>query len=485
VRRLGAALALTGVLAAGCGGTEERASIKAADKPSATRAAPSSATTKDGKATTVVPPGDVDTEEAQAIRAQVETMIARVAKARGLPVRHKVPLRILDRAAMLKRIRAQAERDLPMDELAYQGEFLNAFGLIPPEYDFVAGMFALIEGQIAGFYVPEDGTMYLVDDLSEAEAEETLAHELVHALQDQTYAIGAMIKFDKGATDRVTAAHALIEGDATSAMLDVSLGSAFAVDESLLRRILAISTAISTAGAATPRVLQSSLTAPYADGFVLVQELRRRGGWKAVDAAYGALPATTEQLLHIDKYDAREPAIPVAVPSIAALGEGYREVLDDMMGEQGLRIVLEEWAHRTVAKAGAAGWGGDRFVVARRDIAGSPDRRELASAWHITLDTLEDAREVVDLLAARHGSKCVERASTGPLVWKARGRDIVLTAGPYERRAKEAKATTPNACAVATKWAEAILQGGGTAQSGAEHPGATPVQPGTAAAGRR
>jgi len=262
----------------GCAGSPENVALSAPERPKpaqvgSAKAAPSPAP---------------DDEDAQALIAQVKSMLDRVARVRGLPIRREVPIRILDRPAMLARIREQAAKDLPPEMLVNQGEALSAFGLVPPDFDFVAGMFRLIEGQIAGFYVPEDGTMYLADDLSEAEAEETLAHELVHALQDQSYGLAQMIKVAEGDGDRVTAAHALVEGDAMSAMLDVSVGSAFAVSEGALRRLLTLSTSMSAVGATSPRVLTSSLTAPYADGFGFVQGLRRRGGWKAVDAAYGA-----------------------------------------------------------------------------------------------------------------------------------------------------------------------------------------------------
>jgi hypothetical protein len=398
---------------------------------------------------------DLD-EDARALVAQVKSMLDRVARVRGLPIRREVPIRILARPAMLARIREQAAKDLPSEMLANQGEALAAFGLVPPDFDFVAGMFRLIEGQIAGFYVPEDGTMYLADDLAEAEAEETLAHELVHALQDQSYGLAQMIKVAEGDGDRVTAAHALVEGDAMSAMLDVSVGSAFAVSEGALRRLLALSTSMSAVGATSPRVLTSSLTAPYADGFGFVQGLRRRGGWKAVDAAYGALPVTTEQLLHLDKLDAREPGVAVAVAPVGALGEGFRPVWNDVMGEQGLRIVLEDWAHRTKATAGAAGWGGDRMMVARRD--GEGTRRGFAAAWQITMDTPKDADEVAAVLRGKFGSACRERPDVGGFAWKARGRDVVIAAGPYERVGRDAKAA--GGCAVTVKWVEAILKGG-------------------------
>ncbi|MCK6591824.1 MAG: hypothetical protein L6Q76_30095, partial [Polyangiaceae bacterium] len=107
---------------------------------------------------------EVDDEDARAIIAQVKSMLVRVARVRGLPILREVPIRILDRPAMLVRIREQVAKDLPPELLANQGEALSAFGIVPPDYDFAAGMFRLIEGQIAGFYVPDDGTMYLADD---------------------------------------------------------------------------------------------------------------------------------------------------------------------------------------------------------------------------------------------------------------------------------------------------------------------------------
>ncbi|WP_437277834.1 hypothetical protein WME90_42465 [Sorangium sp. So ce375] len=402
--------------------------------------------------------GELDEDEARVTGDEIARVLARVAKARGLPVHREVRSRVLARGEILKRVRAHVEREIPDGVLDHQREVLAALELIPADYDFTAGMYRLLEGRIAGFYEPEDATMYLVDDLSDAEAEETLAHELVHALQDQSFSLGRLLDFKLGDSDRLAATHALVEGEAMSAMFDVLVGSAFQVDESMLRKLVAMSTALSSVGD-TPLVLQESLGAPYTDGFAFVQALRREGGWASVDAVWRALPETTEQLLHPEKLAAREPAVAVAVPTAAALGPGFRVVFDDVMGEQALRIAFAAYAHRDAANGAAAGWGGDRFAVARRDDPEDPSRREFALAWRLRFDSAADAAEAGKVIERRFGKACRRRASLGPIAWTARGSDVAIVAGPYARRGG-GEVSAVGTCAGATKWLAEVMKGG-------------------------
>jgi hypothetical protein len=106
------------------------------------------------------------------------------------------------------------------------------------------------------------------------------------------------------------------------------------------------------------------------------------------------------------------------------------------------------------------------MMVARRDGEGS--RRAFAAAWPIKLDTLEDAAEVAEVLRARFGTACRERPDVGGFAWKARGRDVVIAAGPYERVGREAKAA--GGCAVTVKWVEAILKEGSPEQGAKTSP---------------
>lgn len=401
------------------------------------------------------PPAAPTPAEIESLR-KVRAMITRVSRARGLPALREVPIKILNREQILARIKLHVDDDVPRESIVDEGEALAALELVPSAYDFLEGSYRLIQGRIAGFYEPEDRTMYLVDDLDDDEAEETLAHELDHALQDQTYPLAPMMKYAPGQADRLGAVHALVEGDAMSAMYDVVAGSAFNVSDKLFQGLATASTALSAEGSAAPYVLQASLIAPYSDGFSFVQALRIRGGWPAVDAAWRALPDTTEQLLHIEKYAAREPAIAVAVPATDALGPGFRATLDDVMGEQSLRIAVEAWAGRSVAVTAAAGWGGDRYVVARRDTGA---RHEVALGWRLVFDTTADADEMAAVLEKRFGKACRERELLGPISWARKDRELAITGGPFERSAAGAAPKSAGTCKASVGWARALVAG--------------------------
>jgi hypothetical protein len=388
-----------------------------------------------------------------ALEQKISQMLARIAEARQLPVKQSVAGRQLSRPRVIELIVAKSERDLPKAALEAQGELLQAFELIAPSYDFVGGIYELIGNNVAGLYDHDANEMVLLDDLDAFVAEQTLAHELVHALQDQHYDLDKLLKYQPGQSDRVTAQHALAEGDATSAMLDATEGSAFLMTSDALRFLMVASVALSPSGAQTPRVLQAALVAPYLDGFSFVQELRRRGGWSEVDRAWQRLPISTEQLLHVDKYVQAEPPIVVPPPSLPAPGWSTYDA--DVLGEQGLRIVLEQWTHRKSAAEAAAGWGGDTYVVAHRPKGAGT---EVAVAWHIRFDTGKDAQEAGAVIRKRFGAGCRTRKLLGPLAWMRRGDAIAIVAGPFQRGPQGQSSGTSPGCGTATRWLAEVLK---------------------------
>ena len=417
------------------------------------------------------------------VQRRVADFLNRVAAVRHLQPRAAVEARELDRSSLIASVREHVAREIPRDVIRNQGEMLVGLGLVPPDFDYEEGAFRLLESQLAGFYEPRDKKMYLASDLDDRAADATLAHELVHALQDQYFDLGSRLTYKPEANDRESALQGLAEGDATSAMMDLMLAAvhrrAVDVPDDVFVAEVEGSMGSSPESASVPKVLRASLVAPYVDGVLFVHALRRRGlagagadsgGWSAVDEVWRRPPETTEQLLHLDKYDAREAA--ESLPTPPAPGAGWSLLYSDVFGEEGLRIVIEDWISKKLAAAVASGWAADRAVLFQgspsaaagtrprvgRVKAGTP----LALMWHIRFDRDGqggdgEAREAFKALAPTMKSGqvtpnhvCTERSALGPLALARLGRDLALAAGPYRRDGN--RVASDSVCAQTVRW---------------------------------
>jgi hypothetical protein len=142
-----------------------------------------------------------------------------------------------------------------------------------------------------------------------------------------------------------------------------------------------------------PGWMVDQLEFPYTTGFewatLVAGEDPLSPDWDALDAAFADPPDSTEQLLHFEKWQAREAPIAVELPDLAhALGQGWDEtdtttLGEAMIGESLTFLGVDENA----AMAAAAGWGGDRVTVAT-----GPDD-SFALVWRLAWDTDADAQE--------------------------------------------------------------------------------------------
>jgi hypothetical protein len=397
-------------------------------------------------------------------------MLRRVEKARGLESKKPVPGVMLDRRALIARVKAHVTRELPPEAIRDEGLALQLFGFVPTKFDYEAAEYALLQDQLAGYYEPADGTMYMAADLGDEEAEATLAHELVHALQDQRWNLEERSKYRPGDGDHSEVVSALAEGDATSAMFDVMIaraapsGGKTAVDipdEVFAEQIRGGMD--SGPGANAPHVMRTSLAAPYIYGTLFVHALRRHGGWDAVNRAWDDPPTTTEQILHMDKWLAHEKAMPVAAPTFAALGAGWKVADEDTEGELGARIAFEEWMEPKAAAETSAGWGGDRGVLVTsgdkaafawklRYDAGKANDDRAAHAFATLFKALD--KTLGPPKTASGNFACRERPDRGPIALARAGADVVFVLGPVATSASGW--ASAGDCALSKKWVREI-----------------------------
>lgn len=397
-----------------------------------------------------------------AVDAEIEKVLERVSEVRELPILKPVHGRSLGRDALLVNLKKKAKEELPPDVLMQQGEAYRAMELVPLAYDFEAGLLKLLQSEIAGYYDSDDKMMYLIDDLEPDLKAITLNHELVHALQDESFDLQPLTKYRPGHGDEDSAVQALIEGDAVNGMFDAAGNPSLAMEGELVAMKFRESMAASETAADAPVFIRDNLVAPYADGFAFVHALRETDGWGAVDAAFKRRPTSTEQILHPDKFLEFEPPIIIADPPVDVLGADWKVVMSDTFGESSFRFMLHaKGAEFGDAADAAEGWGGDRWVLAEQK--GADGTSSWAYALHVQMDDAASAKEIgaafskhlVKQVGGSSVAACKERATLGPLAWGQKGNDFAIVAGPY--KATGATRTSSSNCAAAKKWISAIL----------------------------
>src|SRR5579884_34366 len=337
-------------------------------------------------------------------RATLVAIETKVEQIRGLAPLADVPLSFLDRDGLRQFLAQSFEKDYPPEEREADQRRYQALGLLKPSDDLTKQLLDLYSQQVIGLYDPDTKRMYLIGNHAplSPDDEVTFAHEFTHALQDQHFDLNKIAPNHPDNLDRSLAVHGVIEGDA---VLTMGLWAREALSKQE-QQTLGQGSSSDTGLAQAPRILREDLLFPYTSGYQFVAQLHRSGGYQAVDGAFRDPPASTEQVLHPDKYAAHEPPVPVALPALApSLGGAWKELASNVMGEFELRVLLRQFLAQDVAERAAAGWGGDRFSVLSD---GPHTALALRTAW----DTANDAQEFYDAYVQSLGVRFGPAAQT-------------------------------------------------------------------------
>ena len=308
------------------------------------------------------------------------------------------------------------DRSYPPARRRADEEVLKLLGLLEPDVD-LRGVSASIFGQaVAGYYDPRNGRLRVVKGAQTANQvlnEITLSHELTHALEDQRLELD--LEKTSGSDDRALAYLGLVEGSATAVMFTYAERH-FSAEQTL-------GGLLSSLGQDTgdlPPFIEAQLIFPYIRGQQFVQRLYEAGGWGVVNAAYRFRPpASTEQVLHPDKYLEVEQPETVRLDARKALGDGWRRLAGGVWGEWATGELLGN-------PGAAAGWGGDRYELWQRGsgdcAAPCRDRDALVMRWRWdTRAAAEDFEAALrGWLTDQPGSRAIS----------SRGREVALALAP-------------------------------------------------------
>jgi hypothetical protein len=371
--------------------------------------------------------------EAEELFHSVDEILLFDSKHSGLPMKKEVKKRLTSRdevvAYLTKHMKDEDVKRLQRSELV-----LKKFGLLPRDFDLEKLMVSLLREQIAGYYDPKTKTVNLLDWVPVDQQEPVMAHELTHALQDQTINLNRwMKKGDKDLgeirkdptpqdieNDEIDdSREAVVEGQAEAMMLEYELaplGKSIVDSPELVETMeaeMADGSDDSTVFKDAPIFLRESLTFPYSYGLNFIVKLMQKGGKQRAFADVLANPPhTTRQIMQPDTYLSGEKIEPMPVALFKRDFKDYSKFDIGAMGEFDVAVLVEQYAGKKLADQLAPEWRGGYYYAAKpKNNPAAPLGLFYASRWSSDGHAAEFAEIYAQSLAQRY--KQAEQVKAG------------------------------------------------------------------------
>jgi hypothetical protein len=314
------------------------------------------------------PPPPTGGAPKEALLAAADEIVRQVSAVRGLKPKAPLQRGVLSREAIGDKLKERLAKEYTPAEVRGEARVLKRLGLLPQDADYEKLIIDLLMEQVAGFYDPFAAKLYIADWLPLEMQRPALAHEIEHSLQDQHFDLKRFASPIKDNGDMQLAHSALVEGDGTAVMLEFQAQAMGLPTDQLPELVAQVGRQMVQGGGQTtplfdraPQFLKETLIFPYLSGLLFIESMRRKQPWSDVDTVWKSPPESTEQIMHPEKYVAKEHPIKITPAPIPSLKRP--ELRRDVLGELEWKIWLQQLVPADEAEKAAAGWGGDRIVA--------------------------------------------------------------------------------------------------------------------------
>jgi hypothetical protein len=331
------------------------------------------------------PAAQAGQNESQSKLDAADDILRQMSGITGLPIKAPLKKRLINRSELRQYLIDNLQAEYSTDEMHGQEAALKAFGVVGPGFSLEQFLVSFYTEQAAGFYDPRRKTMFIADWVPPALQQPVLAHELTHALQDQSLDLWKFIQAERDNDDASAARQALVEGYATIAMMQVILGSVpiekLPSLDAMMEQLVSQQMVEFPVFTSAPFFLRFEALFPYIQGLHFSLRGLVLGGWKGLNRTFTDPPTSTRQIFQPDLYfngDAGHPnggaektpakkaipgEIPLPPPPALEHAVGLRLVLANVMGEVGYYALLGQLISEEEAKKVTGAWVADRYLV--------------------------------------------------------------------------------------------------------------------------
>jgi hypothetical protein len=345
----------------------------------------------------------ISPQEAEKLFRSVDEILRFASKDTLLPIKREVKRQLVSRDEVEAYVTKHTSEDEDAKRLRRSELVLKKFGLLPRDFDLGTFLVALLKEQVAGYYDPKTRTVNLLDWLGVDQQKPVLAHELTHALQDQSFNLEKYMKppdADLSRKKEITAQdiendevsttrQAVVEGQAMVVLVDymlepmgLSLKDSPQVVQSLKDGML-VGTADAVQFRNAPIYMKEALTFPYRYGIDFIADLLIKSGKeKAFAELFRNPPRTTRQIMEPQTYLAGERLEPMNVPDFRQVFKSYERFDVGSVGEFDVAVLVDQYAGAQISNRLYPHWrGGYYYAVRSKGDTPAPLGLLYASRW--------------------------------------------------------------------------------------------------------
>jgi len=322
--------------------------------------------------------------------ALVNRTMARIEQIRGLEFEESVPVDVISREQY--RANRSGGGGNPTFQ-AWNDQVWEGLFIVPESTGSSESFDQTLGESVLGYYSPGQDSIVIVSDSPTPRiSNATLAHELVHALQDQQFGFGGA----PDTQDRQLASDSVVEGEANfvESVYTDRCGDVWSCQPRPER-----GPGGGSGGGSVNAGLLLTILTPYTAGQEFVESVYDDRGWAGVSDLHEAEPDSTEQVIHPDRYPDEEPVnVTVTDRSSGEWDRFDHDPVADTVGEASIYAmffdndVIPREDVYSYESDPSEGWAGDALVPYTD---GNENDSEGAYVWKTRWDTERDAREFV------------------------------------------------------------------------------------------
>ncbi|MDX2180220.1 MAG: hypothetical protein SFV18_11565 [Bryobacteraceae bacterium] len=358
-------------------------------------------------------------------QAVIDRTASDLAAITGFRLKRRVRVSKLTREDLERDLNTRVAKKIDPKEIRADELTLQWLGFAAPGFDLKKTSVDLIAEQAAAYYDYKRKKLVLLENPIGEFDESLLAHELAHALADQTFRIGRYMDRGEG-DDAELARQAVVEGQATWLMTEFGLRrEGRSLKDSPFELPPGRSTDAKVAARfpvleKSPLYLRVNLLFPYWEGARFQQAVFERLGAVGFKTVFKTPPVSSRQIMHPETYFARE--VPEVAELPAADTKGWNLLNSGSLGEIDHLIAFKQ-NNEEDAENLAAAWRGGSYEVRERGSVcclvryasiwkDEPSAASAQAAWERHLKA-KPVRGTLTVTRAGRTITAVERPETG------------------------------------------------------------------------